>query len=84
MTRLGSLGGVNSTKANALGSSYETRGVRMVPAPEGGPRFVTAKSSLEVREEVVQPDRLRSLRDELEEVQKREEEIKREMKELLQ
>jgi predicted nucleic acid-binding Zn-ribbon protein len=35
-----------------------------------------------VREEVVQPDRLRSLRDELEEVQKREEEIKREMKTL--
>jgi hypothetical protein len=35
MTRLGSLGGVDSTKANALGSSYETRGVGMIPAPEG-------------------------------------------------
>jgi hypothetical protein len=44
---------------------------------------VTEKSSLEVREEVVDTDRLRSLLDELEEVQKREEEIKREMKELL-
>jgi hypothetical protein len=82
MTRLGSLGCVDSTKANTLGSSYETRGVRMIPAPEGGPTFVTEKSSLEVREEVVDTDRLRSLRDELDEVQKREEEIKREMKEL--
>jgi hypothetical protein len=44
---------------------------------------VTEKSSLEVREEVVDTDRLRSLLDELEEVRKREEEIKREMKELL-
>jgi hypothetical protein len=44
---------------------------------------VTEKSSLEVREEVVDTDRLRSLLDELEEVQKREQEIKREMKELL-
>ena len=44
---------------------------------------MTEKSSLEVREEVVDTDRLRSLLDELEEVQKREEEIKREMKELL-
>jgi hypothetical protein len=44
---------------------------------------VTEKSSLEVREEVVDTDRLRSLLDELDEVQKREEEIKREMKELL-
>jgi hypothetical protein len=25
-----------STKVNTLGSSYETRGVRMIPAPEGG------------------------------------------------
>jgi hypothetical protein len=82
MTRLGSLGCVDSTKANTLGSSYETRGVRMIPAPEGGPTFVTEKSSLEVREEVVDTDRLRSLLDKLDEVQKREEEIKREMKEL--
>jgi hypothetical protein len=44
---------------------------------------VTEKSSVEVREEVVDTDRLRSLLDELDEVQKREEEIKREMKELL-
>jgi hypothetical protein len=44
---------------------------------------VTETSFLEVREEVVDTDRLRSLLDELEEVQKREEEIKREMKELL-
>jgi hypothetical protein len=64
--------------------SYERQGgARMVPAPEEGPRFVTEKSSLGVREEVVDTDRLRSLLDELEEVQKREEEIKREMKELL-
>lgn len=44
---------------------------------------MTEKSSVEVREEVVDTDRLRSLLDELDEVQKREEEIKREMKELL-
>ena len=44
---------------------------------------MTETSFLEVREEVVDTDRLRSLLDELEEVQKREEEIKREMKELL-
>jgi hypothetical protein len=44
---------------------------------------VTEKSSVEVREEFVDTDRLRSLLDELDEVQKREEEIKREMKELL-
>ena len=44
---------------------------------------MTEKSSLEVREEVVDTDRLRSLLNELEEVQKREQEIKREMKELL-
>ena len=44
---------------------------------------MTETSSLEVREEVVDTDRLRSLLDELDEVQKREEEIKREMKELL-
>ena len=44
---------------------------------------MTEKSSLEVREEVVDTDRLRTLLDELEEVRKREEEIKREMKELL-
>jgi hypothetical protein len=83
MTRLGSLGGVDSTKANALGSSNETQGVRMVPTPEGGPKFVTEKSSLEVREEVVDTDRIRSLLDELEEVQKREQEIKTELKTLI-
>ena len=44
---------------------------------------MTETSFLEVREEVVDTDRLRSLLDELEEVQKREQEIKREMKELL-
>jgi hypothetical protein len=43
----------------------------MIPAPEGWSTFVTEKSSLEVREEVVDTDRLRSLLDELEEVQKR-------------
>jgi hypothetical protein len=70
-------------KEDASIPSYKKQGVRMVPAPEEGPRFVTEKSSLEVREEVVDTDRLRSLLDELEEVQKREQEIKREMKELL-
>ena len=91
MTRLGSLGCVDSTKANTLGSSYETRGVRMIPAPEGGPTFVTEKSSLEVREEVVDTDRLRSLVDELEEMQRqaqeierREQEIKAELKTLME
>ena len=44
---------------------------------------MTETSFLEVREEVVDTDRLRSLLDEREEVQKREVEIKREMKELL-
>jgi hypothetical protein len=44
---------------------------------------VTETSFLEVREEVVDTDRLGSLLDEREEVQKREVEIKREMKELL-
>jgi hypothetical protein len=27
-----------------LGSSYETRGVGMIPAPEGGSKFVTEKA----------------------------------------
>jgi hypothetical protein len=51
---------------------------------------VTEKSSLEVREEVVDTDRLRSLLDELEEVQheleevqKREREIKKALKTLI-
>lgn len=57
-----------------MGRSYD------FPAPEGGPTFVTEKSSLEVREEVVDTDRLRSLLDELEEVQKREQEIKKALK----
>jgi hypothetical protein len=70
-------------KEDASIPSYKTQGVSMVPPPEGGPRFVTEKSSLEVRAEVVDTDRLRTLLDELEEVRKREEEIKREMKELL-
>jgi hypothetical protein len=79
-----------SVKEDASIPSYERQGVRMVPAPEGGPRFVTEKSSLEVREEVVDTDRLRSLLDELEEVQheleevqKREREIKKALKTLI-
>jgi hypothetical protein len=62
--------------------SNKTQGVRMVPAPEGGPRFVTEKSSLEVREEVVDTDRLRFLLDELEEMQRRAQEIKRRQQEI--
>ena len=62
--------------------SYKTQGVRRVPAPEGGPRFVTEKSSVEVREEVVDTDRLRSLLDELEEMQRRAQEIKRRQQEI--
>jgi hypothetical protein len=45
---------------------------------------VTETSFLEVREEVVDTDRLRSLLDELEEVQKREEEIKKALKTLME
>ena len=52
---------------------------------------MTEKSSLEVREEVVDTDRLRSLLDELEEVQheleevqKRQQEIKTELKTLME
>jgi hypothetical protein len=78
-------------KEDASIPSNETQDVRMVPAPEGGPRFVTEKSSLEVREEVVDTDRLRSLLDELEkvqheleEVQKREQEIKKALKTLME
>jgi hypothetical protein len=70
-------------KEDASIPSYETQVVRTAPASEEGPRFVTVNSSLEARTEVVDTDRLRSLLDELEDVQKREEEIKREMKELL-
>lgn len=45
---------------------------------------MTEKSSLEMREEVVDTDRLRSLLDELEEEQKREQEIKTELKTLME
>lgn len=45
---------------------------------------MTEKSSLEVREEVVDTDRLRSLLDELEEEQQREQEIKTELKTLME
>ena len=45
---------------------------------------MTEKSSLEVREEVVDTDRLRSLLDELDEVQKREQEIKKALKTLME
>jgi hypothetical protein len=80
-----------SVKEDASIPSYERQGVRMVPAPEEGPWFVTTeKSSLGVREEVVDTDRLRSLLDELEkvqheleEVQKREQEIKKALKTLI-
>jgi hypothetical protein len=82
MTCLGSLGGVNSTKANALGTSYKTQGVRIVPAPEGEPRFVTEKPSLEVREEEGDTERLRSLLDELEEIERQAQEIKRREQEI--
>ena len=44
---------------------------------------MTEKSSLEVRQEVVDTDRLRSLLDELEEVQKSEREIKKALKTLI-
>ena len=57
-------------------------GVRRVPAPEGGPEFVTEISSLEVREEVIDTDRLRSLLDELEEMQSQAQEIKRREQEI--
>jgi hypothetical protein len=78
-------------KEDASIPSYEWEGVGIVPPPEGGPRFVTKKSSLEVREEVVDTYRLRSLVDELEEMQRqaqeierREQEIKAELKTLME
>jgi hypothetical protein len=43
---------------------------------------VTEKSSLEVREEVVDTDRLRSLLDELEEVQHEQEEVQKREREI--
>ena len=69
-------------KEDASIPSYKKQGVRMVSAPEEGPRFVTEKSSLGVREEVVDTDRLRSLVDELEEMQRRAQEIKRRQQEI--
>ena len=71
-------------KEDASIPSNAKQGVRRVPAPEGGPRHVTVNSSPEVRAEVVDTDRLRSLLDELEEVQKREEEIKKALKTLME
>ena len=62
--------------------SYKTQGGRTVPAPEGGPRFVTEKPSLEVREGEVDTERLRSLLDELEEMQRQAQEIKRRQQEI--
>jgi hypothetical protein len=56
----------------------------MIPALEGGPTSVKEKSSLEVREEVVDTDKLGSLLDELDEVQKREQEIKKALKTLME
>jgi hypothetical protein len=69
-------------KEDASIPSYKTQGVRIVSPPEGGPRFVTKKSSLEVREEVVDTDRLRSLVDELEEMQTQAQEIERREQEI--
>ena len=70
-------------KEDASIPSYERQGgARMVPAPEEGPRFVTEKSSLGVREEVVDTDRLRSLLDELEQMQRQAQEIKRREQEI--
>ena len=69
-------------KEGASIPSSKTQGVRMVPAPEEGPRFVTEKSSLGVREEVVDTERLRSLLNELEEMQRRAQEIKRRQQEI--
>jgi hypothetical protein len=62
--------------------SNKTQGVRMVPAPEGGPKFVTEKPSLEMREEEGDTERLRSLLDELEEIERQAQEIKRREQEI--
>ena len=69
-------------KGSAPIPSYEWEGVGIVPPPEGGPRFVTKKSSLEVREEEGDIDRIRSLLDELEEIEKQAQEIKRREQEI--
>jgi hypothetical protein len=73
-------------KEDASIPSYKTQGGRTVPAPEGGPRFVTEfvteKPSLEVREEEGDIDRIRSLLDELEEIEKQAQEIKRREQEI--
>ena len=62
--------------------SSKTQGGRIVPAPEGGPKFVTEKPSLEVSEEEGDTERLRSLLDELEEVERQAQEIKRREQEI--
>jgi hypothetical protein len=69
-------------KEDASIPSYKRQGGRTVPAPEGGPRFVTEKPSLEVREEEGDIDRIRSLLDELEEIEKQAQEIKRREQEI--
>ena len=81
-------------KEGASIPSYKTQGGRTVPAPEGGPRFVTEfvmeKPSLEVSEEEGDIDRIRSLLNELEEIEnqaqaikRREQEIKKALKTLI-
>jgi hypothetical protein len=57
--------------------SYETQFGSMAPATEEGPRFMEVNSSLEVRAKVVVTDRIRSLLAELEELEKRELEIRK-------
>ena len=69
-------------KEDASTPSYKMQSVSMLPAPEGGPRFVTEKPSLEVREEEGDIDRIRSLLDELEEIEKQAQEIKRREQEI--
>ena len=68
-------------KENASVPSYERRGVRI--APEEGPRFMEGNLSPEVRAEAVDTDRIRSLLDELDELRKRELEIKNTLKALI-
>jgi hypothetical protein len=62
--------------------SYKTKGVRNVPAPEGGGGFITSKSSLEVRKEEGDTERIRSLLNELEEIESQAREIKRREQEI--
>ena len=69
-------------KEGASIPSYKTQGFRMVPAPEGRTRFVTEKPSLEVKEEEGDTERLRSLLDELEEMRRRAQEITRRQQEI--